>query len=161
MELANKWSPQRLGKVRRLVRNLYDVVDELNKEFTNEGRKFTPDGHLVGTLGELIAAYAFGLDLLPVGTPRHDAKALDGKLVQVKLTGGDRGIGLNSKPEYLIVLQLKNGSDFNLVYNGPGAPVWEKRGRRQKNGQWRISLRTLEELDIRARTRVPQIRGFP
>jgi len=52
------------------------VVAELEKEF--EGRRFTPDGHLVGSIGEVVAAYAFGLKLLPASNERHDAVAANG-----------------------------------------------------------------------------------
>ncbi len=36
-----------------LIRQLYRVVAQLEAEF---GRKFTPDGHLVGSIGEVIGA---------------------------------------------------------------------------------------------------------
>jgi hypothetical protein len=58
-----EWSEQRLANIRALIRGLYRVVSELEKEF--EGRKFTPDGHLVGSIGEVVAAYAFGLRCSP------------------------------------------------------------------------------------------------
>ena len=70
------WDEQRLAKMRTLIRQLYAVVAELEKEF--EGRRFTPDGHLVGSIGEVVAAYAFGLKLLPASNERHDAVAADG-----------------------------------------------------------------------------------
>jgi len=133
----------------------------MNDEFSDDGRKFTPDGHMVGSLGEVVAAYAFDLELLPVGTPVHDAKSPEGKLVQIKLTGGKSGIGLTGKPEHLVVLQLKGNRRFEVVYNGPGAAVWKKRGNKQKNGQWRITLRTLRKLDAKANVRVRQVRDFP
>jgi hypothetical protein len=37
-----------------LVSRLYEIVDELEEIFP--GRHFTPDGHLVGSLGESLAA---------------------------------------------------------------------------------------------------------
>jgi hypothetical protein len=33
-----------------------------------------------------------------------------------------------------------------VVYNGPGAPVWQQAGRRQSNGQRRIGLAKLVAL---------------
>ena len=62
------WDERRLAKMRTLIRQLYAVVSELEKEF--EGRRFTPDGHLVGSIGEVVAAYAFGLKLLPASNAR-------------------------------------------------------------------------------------------
>ncbi len=41
-------------EVPRLITLLYEVTDELGKRF---GRKFSPDGHLMGSLGEAIAVY--------------------------------------------------------------------------------------------------------
>jgi hypothetical protein len=38
------------------------AVSDLEKEF--EGRKFTPDGHLVGSIGEVVAAYGPSVVLL-------------------------------------------------------------------------------------------------
>lgn len=106
---------------------MYAVVKELEDEFVDEERKFTLDGHLVGSIGEVVAAYAFGLKLYRPGIETHDAETDDGKRVQVKLTGGIRGILLSSKPDYLIVLQLRDYK-FTVVYNGPGAPVWGRCG---------------------------------
>jgi len=37
------------------------------------GRKFTPDGRLVGSIGEVIAAEALGLNLHSASHPSHDA----------------------------------------------------------------------------------------
>lgn len=50
------WSEQRLIKIRALIRQLYRVVSDLETEF--QGRKFTPDGHLVGSIGEVVASYS-------------------------------------------------------------------------------------------------------
>ena len=57
------WHEDRSTKLRDLIRQLYTVVAALEEEF--EGRRFTPDGHLVGSIGEVVAAYAFNLTLLP------------------------------------------------------------------------------------------------
>jgi hypothetical protein len=46
-----------------LVREIYAIVAKL--EATFPGRHFTPDGHLVGSLGEVLAAHFYGLELLP------------------------------------------------------------------------------------------------
>jgi len=41
------------------VARIYDATEELQKLYP--GRKFTPDGHLVGSIGEVVAAEALGL----------------------------------------------------------------------------------------------------
>ena len=55
------------SEVPALLVALYRVVDRLEAIFP--GRKFTPDRHLVGSIGEAVAARMFDLRLL--GTPRR------------------------------------------------------------------------------------------
>jgi hypothetical protein len=47
------------------VADIYRAVAELDKLHGTHKRKFTPDGHLVGSIGEVIAAEALGLKRLP------------------------------------------------------------------------------------------------
>ena len=47
------------------------------------GRPFTPDGHLVGSIGEVVAAEALGLTLYSPSRPGHDAYDANGD-VQIK-----------------------------------------------------------------------------
>ena len=69
-----------------LLRRLYEITDELEAMF---GRRFTPDGHLMGSLGEAIAVYMYDVELLDPSLKTHDARTKDGRcLVQVKLTAG-------------------------------------------------------------------------
>ena len=70
------------------IRALYAIVNDLETAYP--GRRFTLDGHMIGSIGEVIAAEAFGLNLLPNSTPEHDAIAYDGRLVQIKVTQRDR-----------------------------------------------------------------------
>lgn len=145
MSGQNYWTSDRTAKVGRLIKSLYDVVRELEKEFVDEKRKFTLDGHLVGSIGEVVAAYSFGLTLLPASEKTHDARK-NGKMIQIKLTGGNDSVALSSKPEHLIVLQLQN-LKFCLVYNGPGATPWANcSGDPAKRGQRPIRLTTLRKL---------------
>lgn len=45
------------------VKNIYKAVSELEAMFP--GRSFTPDGHMVGSLGECLVADAYNLKLMP------------------------------------------------------------------------------------------------
>jgi hypothetical protein len=153
-----KTQEQGFARIPTLIRQLYGVVAELEKEFGD--RKFTPDGHLVGSIGEVIAAYAFGLTLFPASNEIHDAQAADGTPVQIKLTGGTKGISLYSEPVHLLVLQM-TGETFRTIYNGPGGPAWESCGAVQKNGQRTISLSSLQRLDSAADRKLPQLHEFP
>ncbi|MHC4705518.1 MAG: DUF6998 domain-containing protein [Planctomycetota bacterium] len=128
-----------------LVRQLYKIVEEL--EYYFPGRKFTPDGHLVGSIGEVIAAAKYGVELLPASAEGHDAKAPDGRLVQIKATQGTR-VALRSEPEHLIVLFIERNGETRELYNGPGRYVWEQCGKMQKNGQRPISLSKINKLQL-------------
>lgn len=123
-------------KIPALVKRLYAIVAELESLFP--GRKFTPDGHLVGSIGEVIAAHEYGLTLLNSSAEIHDAR--QGKrLIQIKATQV-KYIGLGSEPQYLLVLKLLKDGTTEEIYNGPGAPVWRNAGPMQKNGHRLIRL---------------------
>lgn len=126
-----------------LVRSLYGLVRRLEGLFP--GRKFTPDGHLVGSIGEVLAAHRYGLELLPASAQGHDARSSDGKLVQIKATQ-TRSVGLRSEPEVLVVLQLNPDGSADEVFNGPGSLAWEHSGKLQSNGQRSIGVAKLRDL---------------
>ena len=58
---------------------MYEIVNELEQHFP--GRHFTLDGHIVGSLGEVLAEYRYDLELFTASAERHDAKTKDGRLV--------------------------------------------------------------------------------
>lgn len=128
----------------QLLRAIYDAVDELEVMFP--GRHFTPDGHLVGSLGEALAAYHYGVQLSSASAHRHDGTC-GGRNVQVKATQGDR-IALSSEPDHLLVLRLQRDGGFVEEYNGPGAQVWALVSHKAlpKNGQYQVALSTLHRV---------------
>lgn len=154
----SQWPEGRKEKLCSLIGQLYRIVAALEEEF--EGRRFTPDGHLVGSIGEVVAAYAFNLTLLPASNEKHDAKSRDGRQVQIKLTGGDRSVSLYNEPQHLLVLQLKNDG-FAIVYNGRGSVAWQNCRAGAKNGQRSIALSTLRQLDKEEPDKLPQVNPFP
>jgi hypothetical protein len=125
------------------IKQLYKITNEL--EQTYPGRKFTVDGHLVGSIGEVIVAEHYGLKLLPNSTKTHDARTKDGKMVQIKATQV-KGIAISSEPDYLIVIRLLSDGSWEEIYNGPGRAAWDNAGKMQKNGQRPISLSKLRNL---------------
>ena len=125
------------------IRELYAITTELESLYP--GRKFTIDGHLVGSIGEVLVAERYGLTLLPNSSQTHDAKAEDGRLVQIKATQTKR-IAISSEPEYLIVIQIYEDGTWVEIYNGPGNLAWEAAGKIQKNGQRPISVAKLKTL---------------
>lgn len=125
------------------IRFLYQTARELEQLFP--GRHYTPDGHMIGSIGEALAASCYGLELFPASEKTHDAKASDGRLVQIKATQINR-VAISSEPEWLLVLKIHEDGTFSEKYNGPGKPVWENCGKMQKNGQRTISLSKLKML---------------
>jgi hypothetical protein len=125
------------------IKQLYKITNEL--EQTYPGRKFTVDGHLVGSIGEVIVAEHYGLSLLPNSTKTHDAVSKEGKQVQIKATQV-KGIAISSEPDYLIVIRILPDGSWEEIYNGPGKAAWESAGKLQKNGQRPISLSKLRNL---------------
>jgi len=138
-----------------VVQRLYALVAELERSFP--GRPFTPDGHLVGSLGEVLASHYYHLELLPCSTECHDAQAKDGRLVQVKATQGT-SVALRAQPDYLLVIQLQKDGTIIEIYNGPGQPAWAHVGKRQKNGQCPISVSRLRRLmkDVSPEQQLPR-----
>lgn len=139
-----------------LIKQLYGIVNELETRFP--GRKFTPDGHLVGSIGEVLAAYHYGLELLDNSYEKHDAKTADNRLVQIKITQGST-VAIRSQPDYLIVMKLNPDGLASEIYNGPGQLPWEQAGKIQKNGQRPISLSRLRQLNraVEEFERIPKL----
>jgi hypothetical protein len=134
---------QEIEQIPGLVRALYRTVAELEHLFPD--RPFTPDGHLVGSLGEVIAAHDYNLRLLPPSKEGHDALAPDGRRVEIKITQGTQ-VALRNRPDHLIVLKLRTDGTAEEVYNGPGDEPWAQCGKMQKNGQRPIALNKLKIL---------------
>ncbi len=143
-----------------LIQKLYEITDTLNVEFASKGRRFTLDGHLLGSIGEVLAAFAFDLCLERPSKKGHDARTKEGKKVQIKLTAVDSNVALNDEPDFLIALQLTD-ERLEIVYNGPGGIVWKNCGKPQKNNQRSISLHKLRRLNEGVTSRIPLVRALP
>ena len=131
-------------RFQRVVRDLYALVRELESMFD---RPFTPDGHLVGSLGECLVADAYNLELMPPSNPGFDALAPDGKQVEIKATQS-KSVAFRSPPEHCIAILIRKDGSFEEIYNGPGSYVWNlvKHKPLPSNGQYQISLSVLSKL---------------
>jgi hypothetical protein len=125
------------------VGDIYRAVLRLEQLYP--GRKFTPDGHLVGSIGEVIAAAALGLTLYPASYAGHDAHDGDGGDVQIKMTGGN-SVAMYAECIRLVVLKVVSPEEAEIIYDGPGAPAWSAAGKIGKNGQRVVSLSRLRVL---------------
>jgi Family of unknown function (DUF6998) len=139
---------------------LYTASEGLERLFP--GRKFTLDGHLVGSIGEVAAAYMFDLELNAASTQGHDAISKDGRQVEIKLTQG-KGVAIRHEPEHLLVLHRPKGGPMRVVYNGPGSLAWHAAGKMQKNGQRPIGLTKLAALmiEVASSAQLPMVNQPP
>jgi len=127
------------------VKNIYKAVTELELMFP--GRPFTPDGHMVGSLGECLVADAYDLDLMPPSNEGYDAVTKDGKKIEIKATQSSR-VAFRSCPEHTIVIKIEKDGAFSECFNGPGHILWDTFSgkKRPTNGQYQISINKVLEL---------------
>jgi hypothetical protein len=147
--------PERLPGI---IRDIYRCVAELEEMFP--GRHFTPDGHMVGSIGEALAAYYYAFDeLFPASRYGHDGRVGD-RLIQVKATQTQR-ISISSEPQHLLVLRIQKEGSFDEIYNGPGDRVWPLVSSRPlpRNGQYQLGVGVLTRLmlDVPESMRVPRV----
>ena len=88
------------NKFQSLVKDIYSIVHELEAMFPN--RHFTPDGHMVGSLGECLVADAYGLELMPASNKGYDAVNKSGVKIEIKATQA-KSVAFRSCPEHAII----------------------------------------------------------
>ena len=130
-----------VDRILALVERLYAIVAQLEELFP--GKRFTPDGHMVGSLGEVLAAYRYDPELLPNSTKDHDGRSRDGRQVQVKSTQGTSSVTLISEPEHLVVLRLNKDGAAEEVFNGPGSLAWGNTNARRRDRHYPIPINRL------------------
>lgn len=137
------YTQEKMDMVKIQVQKMIEIVKELETEFP--GRHFTLDGHLVGSIGEVMAAYYYGIELYTASTEIHDGE-VDGKKVQIKITQQDN-IVIRYEPDFLIVLYLNKNGNIYEVYNGKGKIPWESSSKRDSNRNRHMRVNKLMELD--------------
>lgn len=137
------YSKEKMEKIQKRVQELISIVRELEADFP--GRHFTLDGHLVGSIGEVMAAYYYGIELYKASVIAHDGE-INGRKVQVKITQQDNVV-INNEPEHLIVLYLKKDGQVFEVYNGPGKPAWDIASKRDSHNNRHMMINKLMQLD--------------
>ncbi len=147
-----KYSKEKMDTVKDKIQQMIDIVSELESDFP--GRHFTLDGHLIGSIGEVIAAYYYGIELYKASEKIHDGE-VDGKKVQIKITQQD-DVLISSEPDYILVLYLgKNGNVYE-VYNGTGKTPW-KEARSDRRGYRHMRLNKLIDLNSKTTDKLKQI----
>ena len=159
-----------LNRVPYLIREVYGIVRKFEEIFP--GRHFTPDCHLVGSLGESLAAYMFDLELMTASNEGYDAETRARPLLKVEIkttqdTSKGRRILLSSEvetpPDRLLVLELCRNGSLDVVYNGPGAAAWDAAGPKTKTSTRSISLTTLREIErqLDPSEKLPELNPLP
>ncbi len=112
------------------------------------GRHFTPDGHVVGSIGECLVADAYGLELMNASNKGYDALSPSGLQVEIKATQA-KSVAFRSQPEHTIAIKILPNGTFEEIFNGPGNLVWQQFDGKPlpSNGQYQISLNKLKELN--------------
>lgn len=145
MEEAGRilYTAEKMDGIKDKVHQLIEIVKELEKDFP--GRHFTLDGHLVGSIGEVMASYYYGIELYAASAVAHDGE-IDGKKVQIKITQQE-DIVINHEPEYLIALYLNKNGNVYEIYNGPGKEPWDSASKRDSHNNRHMRVNKLMELD--------------
>lgn len=145
-------------KFKTNVQDLYAIVKDLESMFP--GRHFTPDGHMVGSLGECLVADAYGLELMPASNEGYDAVTKSGKRVEIKATQV-KSVAFRSCPEHTIIILIHKDGTFEECFNGPGELIWNQfEGRAlPSNGQFQISISKVKKLNesVASLDRIPRI----
>lgn len=103
----------------RAIRQLLAVVQALRQRYPK--KRFTLDGRLVGDLGEALAEENYDLELFDRVQKHHDARASDGRLVQIKATmQSSLTFPVDHVPDYYLGIQIHTDGNFTEVFNGPG-----------------------------------------
>lgn len=137
------YSAEKMDGIKDKIQRLIGIVKELEEDFP--GRHFTLDGHLVGSIGEVMASYFYGISLYSASAPAHDGE-VDGKKVQIKITQQE-DIVINEEPDYLLVLYLSKNGDVYEIYNGKGKAPWESASKRDSHNNRHMRVNKLMELD--------------
>jgi len=116
-------------------------------------RKFTPDGRLVGDVGEFLAVRYYDMKLYGKQTEGHDGETSKGWRVQVKATFG-KNLYMRKVPDYLLGFQLREDGGFREVFNGPGELVRDLVGP-PKPHLARLPVAELLALNEHRRRRIP------
>jgi len=142
------------------IRGLMEARNRLRDYYGHPDLRFTPDGNLLGDLGEALAVELFGLELGRRCGPGVDGTAPDGRTVQVKVSASKLGPAfrrVETKAEHLLFFSLDFDACCGVVdFNGPEViatnlltPGW--------SGQRSLSLNQIRRAD----TLVPEEARLP
>ncbi len=138
-----EYTYDKMERIQKKVQQLIGIVNELEKDFP--GRHFTLDGHRVGSIGEVMASYHYGIELYLASAKDHDGE-INGKKVQIKITQ-QNNIVIHQEPDYLIALYLNKNGNVYEIYNGPGKAPWDTASKTDRYNNRHMSVSKLMKLD--------------
>jgi len=128
---------------KKKIASIYEIANELGREFNIS--RCTPDGHLLGAIGQIAAKIAFGLQFGSDKKEHNCSWSDQNRIINVQVRCTGRGsVSIRKEPEYLIALEISETGKIYLLYNGPGEYVWE-RIKHQKQAQKNASRNQLTE----------------
>ena len=141
------------------IKQLRQIVEQLQDRYPK--KKFTLDGRLVGDLGEVLAELEYDIQLNDTLQKHHDAKASDGRQVQVKATMKDSlTFPGDHVPDYYLGIRIEADGTLTEIFNGPGSVAHKAvKGRRvPKTNLHSISVNALKRLneEVHPRDRIPK-----
>ena len=145
-----KINMSQLSQFKKAIIDLYKSVSKLHSAFPD--RKFTPDGRMVGDIGEAIAAFEFGVILDKKSKKHWDGHRTNSmgkeRKVQIKTTQKDETY-LKEPPHKgdLLVFKIFSNGKWKCYYDGPIVKVWESL-KNKKPDNTGAKIITLEKLKV-------------
>lgn len=140
-----------LNDLKRAIKHLYVTVKKLNSAFPD--KPFTPDGRMVGDIGEAIAAIKFDVVIDKKLRRDWDGYRVDSygnkHEVQIKTTQKDETY-LKKPPHEgeLLVFKIFKDGNYKCYYNGKIMRVWKSIKQKPDNtGAKFIKLNKLQQLN--------------
>lgn len=145
---------------KKKIASIYEIANELGREFNIS--KCTPDGLLLGAIGQIAAKIAFGLQF-GSGEKGHNCTWSDkGKILNIQVRSTGRGsVAIRKEPEYLIAIEITETGRLYLLYNGPGIFVWEKIQPQKQPQKYASKNQLLEaQQDVSLSSQIPIIQNI-
>ena len=124
-------------------RQMKSIVAELESRIPD--RHFTMDGHLVGSIGEVVASYHYGIRLYESSHKGYDGIVGDTE-VQIKITQRNK-VMISRNPKHLLVMFLSEDGNIFEVYNGPGETALGVATGPDSHGYYHVNINKLVELN--------------
>jgi hypothetical protein len=122
---------------KKKIAEIYEIANELGKAFNID--RCTPDGHLIGAIGQIAVKIAFNLEFSSPKDGHNCTWPKGSKQINIQVGCSGKGkIALRIEPDHLIALEIGQKGQIRLLFNGPGHYIWSKI-KHQRNPQKYVS----------------------